>query len=313
MKFVFYTDVHLSGQTPHHREDDYQAALVAKMEEIYQTAVDERVDFLICGGDLFNSHRIFSYELLNPIMDAMCDSGLPTYFVVGQHDIIGYNATTYKSSTLAFVVERCNNVKVIWEPTDIGDVQLHASHVWEDPKDASKALLDSSKVNILVAHHLLTNKQTMFDTVNTGDFAKWMSAAGADYDMVLSGDLHDGYDTHEVNGMWFCNPGSIARQAISDIKRMPRFAVIEAEPGEIPIIDVRPVKCAEPGDKVFGESATEVMRTKGTFDPTAFVKEVEDFEVESADIYELVQKVGQTKKIRKPVLDYIASKSAKVS
>lgn len=313
MKFTFYTDVHLSGQTPRHREDDYQTALINKLAEIYQAAADEKADFLVCGGDLFNSHRIFSYELLGPVMDIMCDSGLNTYFAVGQHDLLGYNPSTYKSSSLAFVIGRCPNLHVLWESTKIGDVTLWASHVWEDPNDAAKNKLDPNQVNVLVSHHLLTNKKAIFEVVNTSDYAKVLRAGGANYDIVLSGDLHDGYDTHEEDGMWFCNPGSLARQAVSDIKRHPRYAMIEADYDEIPIIDVREVKCAERGEVVFGESATELMRSTGTFDPTAFVREIEDFEVESSDIHELVQKVGTAKGIRKPVLDYIATKSAQVS
>ena len=314
MKFVFYTDVQLSGQTPRHREDDYQGALISKLEEIYQAAIDERADFLVCGGDLFNSHHIFSFErVLTPIMDVMCESGLDTHLIIGQHDILGYNPKTYKSSTLAFVVGRCEGLRVVWGETSMEDISLWSSHVWEDPKEAAKNKLDPNKVNVLVAHHLLTNKKTVFDTVNTGEFAGWMRDGGAEYNIVLSGDLHDGYNFHEVDGMWFCNPGSVARQAISDAKRMPRYAVIEVEPGEIPIIDVRDIKIAEPGDKVFGESAAEVMREHGDFDPTAFVKEVEDFEVESADVHELVQKVGRAKGVRKEILDYIAGKSGKIA
>jgi len=313
MKFVFYTDVHLSGKTPIHREDDYQAALIAKLEEVYKTAVAEKADFLVCGGDLFDSHRIFSYELLGPVMDIMCDSGLNTYFAVGQHDLLGYNPKTYKSSTLAFVIERCANLSVIWEPVIVGDITLRASHVWEDPAEAANFSLDPKQVNVLVSHHLLTNKKQMFEVVNTTEYAKVLRKGGANFDIVLSGDLHDGYDLHEDDGMWFCNPGAMARQAISDIKRRPKFAVIEAEPGEIPIIDVREIKCAADGEDVFGERAAEVMRSKGSFDASVFIKEIEDFEVESADIHDLVQKVGRARNIRKPVLDYIATKSAKIS
>jgi DNA repair exonuclease SbcCD nuclease subunit len=313
MKFVFYTDVQLSGKTPRHRIDDYPQALIDKMAEIYQAAIDENADFLVCGGDIFNSHRIFNYDLLNAIMDIMQDSGLETYITIGQHDILGYNRKTYKSSALAFVVGRHCNLHIIWEPVTIGDVQLIASHVWEDPKEASTYPLDDSKYKVLVAHHLLTNKKTMFDTVNTGDFAKWMREGGAEYNMVLSGDLHDGYDLHEVDGMWFCNPGSIARQAISDIKRLPRYAMIEASPGDIPIIDIRDVKCAKVGEDVFDESVTEIVRQRDDFDPTAFINEVEEFEIESADVHELIQKVGKAKRISKEILEYISIKSEKSS
>jgi len=312
MKFLFFTDVHLSAQTPVHRTDDYQAALLGKLEEVYQTAKDEKVDFLVCGGDLFNGHRMFSYPFLNSMMEIMCDSGLKTYLVVGQHELMGYNDKTYDSSTLAFVVKRSHGtLKVIRGSEELGDVVLWSSHVYDELELAAKNKLNDDVINVLVAHHLLTNKKTVFETVNTGEFAKAMHKAGVNYDIVLSGDLHDGYDVHESDGMWFCNPGSLARRAISDTKRTPRFAVIEVEPNEIPIIDVREVKCAQRGEDVFGESAAEIIRERDDFDPTAFIKEVEEFEVESADIHELVQKVGQAKGIDKKVLDYLASKSAK--
>ena len=313
MRFVFYTDVQLSGQTPKNRVDNYQKALVDKMEEVYEVARSTGADFIVCGGDLFNSHRIFSYELLSPVMDVLCDSEIDTYITIGQHDILGYNRDTYKSSTLAFVCNRCPALKVIWDAVNIGPVTLHSSHVWEDPKDACDSFNNSKQYNIMVAHHLLTNKKTIFDTVNTGDFRKWMVDAGACYDMVLSGDLHDGYDTHEVDGMWFCNPGSVARQAISDRLRMPRFAVIDVEPGEIPVIDVRDLACAKPGEDVFGESVAEIARTQAGFDPTVFVSKMEEFEADSADIHELIQKVGLAEGWPKEVLDYLASKATATS
>lgn len=314
-KFVYYTDPHFAGENPQRRIDDYPRAILDKLKEIYQVAVDEDVDFVVSAGDIFNGHRMFNLELLGELMDMIRDSGLKTYTVVGQHDIFGYNASSYyKSSTLAFIERRKVGLEVIWNPVKVGDVQLVPSHVWEDPKDAANHELDDSAYVVLVAHHLMTNKtKTMFDTVNTGDFAKWMRDGGADYDMVLSGDLHDGYPVHDVDGMWFCNPGSLARRAISDGHRWPQYAVVEAEPGGIPIIDVRRIRCARSGDDVFGESAADVMRERSDFDPTAFIKEIEEFEVESADVNEMIRKIGKAKGIRMEVLDYIDSKKIKVS
>jgi DNA repair protein SbcD/Mre11 len=309
MRIYFYTDTQLSGQTPRHRVDNYQKSLLDKIEEVYTAAKKGKADFLICGGDFFNSHRIFSYELLNRTMDILCDSGLDTYMVIGQHDLLGYNPTTYKSSTLAFVVERCPSLRVVWEPVDLGDVTISASHVWDEVMDAGKTPVKDGAFNILIAHHLLTSKKAMFDVVNTTEFATKCQLDGGNYDLVLSGDLHEGYPVHEVNGMWFCNPGSLARQAINDRERTPQYAVIEAEPNQIPIIDVVPIKCALPGSDVFGESAVELMRTGTKFDPTAFVEEIGDFEAESSNVHDLVQKIGKSKGIRTEVLAYLATKA----
>jgi DNA repair exonuclease SbcCD nuclease subunit len=310
MKFVFYTDSQLSGMTPRHRTDDYQDALASKIEEVYKTAQAEGADFLVNGGDMFNSHRIYSYELLSRVMDAVCDSGLDTWVIIGQHDLTGYNRETYTSSTLAFVANRCNRFQVLWETQKIGDVVLHSSHVWEDPMAASRYVLDPNKFNVLVSHHLLTNKKTIFDVVNTGEYHDKLKAAGVEFDLVLSGDLHDGYDVHQHGKTWFCNPGSMARQASSDAKRMPQFAIVECEVGQIPTIDVRQFQCARPGDEVFGQSLAEVAREAVTFDPTAFIDEISSFEAESSDVHELIQKTGKVKGIRSEVLGYLARKSA---
>ena len=286
--------------------DDFQGSILRKIEEVYEVSRNEGCEFVVCGGDIFNSHRIFSYELLGSAMDLICDSGLDTYTVVGQHDLIGYNRETFKSSTLAFVVDRCPSLRVIWEPTTVGCVRLAASHVWEDPKDVGSHEMDRDFVNVLVAHHLLTDKDTVFDIVNTSDFVGWMKDEER-YDIVLSGDLHCGYSVHEVDGVWFCNPGSLTRQSTNDRMRSPKFAIIDVEAGGIPIIDERELECAQKGDVVFGESAAEIMRSDLKLNPSVFIREVEEFEAESVDIQELIQKVGKVRGIRQEVLNYLAS------
>ncbi len=310
MRLIFFTDVQLSGLTPRHRVDDYQNALASKVEEVYSVAANEEADAVICGGDLFNSHRIFTYELLSRVMDAICDSGVNTWTIIGQHDLTGYNQDTYKSSTLGFVASRCNRFKVIWEPVKISSVTLFPSHVWEDPMDAARFAPVAGQFNILVSHHLLTNRQTVFETVNTEDYWRKLRETGVEFDLVLSGDLHDGYEVHQCGNTWFCNPGSVARQAISDISRVPKYAVIDVEPGNVPVIDVRAFKCAAKGEDVFGENVAEVAGNPLDFDPTAFVKEIEGFEAESADVHELVQKTGKARGIRGPVLEYLARKAS---
>jgi DNA repair exonuclease SbcCD nuclease subunit len=309
MRFTFYTDLHLSGQTPAHRVDNYQQALVDKLGEVYTVAKANGSDFVVFGGDLFHSHRIFSYELLSPVMDILCDSKIDTYLVIGQHDILGYNPETYRSSTLSFIINRCPALKVLWEPITVGCVHLCPSHVWQPLAEAANYELEKGKVNVLVAHHLITNKKTMFESLSSDDFVKTIKAAGKNFDVVVSGDLHDGYQTHLVEDTWFCNPGSIARRATSDMNRPPKFAVVDVEPGTIPVITEQKVKCAKDGVVVFGESIAETMRTEFEFDPSAFVKGIEEFESESSEVHELVQKVGKSKGIRAEVLDYLASKS----
>lgn len=317
MRFAFWTDLHLSGQTPRHRVDDYQFALISKIHEVYKAAHRDGADFVVCGGDTFDAHRMFSYSLLGKLMDMLCGYNIDTYFAVGQHDIHGYNPWTYQSSTLCFMISRSSQLHLLdeEEPRRVGDIELRPSHVWNEPKEAAEHTTDDNAVSVLVAHHLLTNKSTVFDTVSTTDFASWMHEGQARYDMVLSGDLHDGYSPHEVDDMWFCNPGSMARRAISDMHRTPCYAIIDVEPGAIPVIDVRELQSAQPGHEVFEETAAELLRKQGEghdlsqFDASAFVNEMEQFEAQSANICDLIQKAGHSKGLRPEVMKYLAKKS----
>ena len=309
MKLLFYSDMQLSGKRPRHRVDDYPRALVTKMAEVYATASRHGCEFVVFGGDFFNSHRVFSYELICDAMEIVCGSDLVTYAIVGQHDVYGYNPETFKSSTLAFMTRLCPQFKVLWEPTTHGCVRLHASHVWDDLENSRRVSFDGSEyVEVLVAHHLLSKGKQMFDVVSTADFGH-----GCPYDLVLSGDLHTGYPPHQVDSTWFANPGAMARQKIAEIERPVRCAVIDVELGVDPIIEYIPVVSAQPGTKVFGESFTEVVRgTDATteFDPTTFLGIMEKFEATSADIYELVRQAAHEARLKPACLEYLMSKKS---
>jgi hypothetical protein len=193
----------------------------------------------------------------------------------------------------------------MWQPIEAAPgVWLHPSHVWDDVNKALNPTgINQSAVNILVAHHLIHNKPKAFETVPTTFFKD------APYDVVLSGDWHGGFEPHEVNGRWFCNPGALARRAIDEIDRTPMVAIIEVEKGMFPIIEQKILRATKPGKDVFGQDVMDVMnKAKEDFDPTKFVEDIEDFEAVAVDIHELVQKAGTAKGIRKEILDYLSSK-----
>jgi len=304
MKFLFYTDIHLSGMTPRHRVDNFSQALIGKLRESYSLAESLDCEFIAFGGDFFNSHRIFSYEIISEAMDIVGGSKLVTYAAVGEHDLFGHSPDTFATSTLAFFERHCPKLYILREPFEIGNVVLHAKHEWEDMRESMKRKVDESKLNILICHELITNQSPMFDVISTE------SLKPCPFDIVVSGDLHDGFEPHEVDGKWFVNPGSLARRAINDSYRMPQVAVIDMEKGQIPVIEMRRLECAKTGSEVFGESIAEIARSKDDFDGEAFAEEMLEFEAESVDVHELIQKVGRKKGLRDEVLDYLATKKS---
>ena len=302
MKFLFFTDIHLSGVNPRHRVDDFPRTMLEKLRETYTIAEEMGCEFVAFGGDFFNSHRIFSYEVISEAMDVMCDSKLDTYACVGEHDLFGHSPKTYPSSTLAFMVRRCARFHILFDPIDLGNVVLHAKHEWENMQEAMKRQIDQTKLNVLICHELITNKHGMFDVIDT------KTLNPCPFDIVVSGDLHDGYEPHEVGNTFFCNPGSLARRAINDLNRTPQVAIIDATKGDVPVVMIHPITCAKPGSEVFGEGIAELARKTDEFNGEAFTEEMLDFESESVDVHELIQKVGVKNGIRKEVLDYLAQK-----
>jgi DNA repair protein SbcD/Mre11 len=301
-RMMFFTDCHLAGENPRHRKDNFAKALLEKQQEAYDLAEEENCDFVLFGGDWFNAHRIFSYDMIADSMDIVCSSNLQTYMCIGEHDLYGHNLDTYKSSTLAFFVRRCARVTVLWEPLEVAGVTLYGKHEPQKMADV-KPPEDLSKVNILVCHELITCNRPAFDIIDT------KTVAPLGYDLVVSGDLHDGYPTHKVENTWFCNPGSLARRTTADADRFPQVAIIEIEKGSDPIIDIRRLKCGKPGSEVFGESIVEVAKEMGDNSAAfAFADELLQFEAESTDVHELVQKAGAKAGLSEEILKYLASK-----
>jgi hypothetical protein len=204
---------------------------------------------------------------------------------------------------MAFMARHCGRFHVLWEPATVADVRLWPCHVWNNLEGTKGEKMDGGVLNVLVAHQSLTNKKKMFDVVSTADYG-----VGCPYRLVLSGHMHDGYDVHDVDGTTFCNPGGMARRAIDEIGRMPQVAVVEGEAGGSLSVELVGLRSARPGAQVFGEGVAEVAREMDGFDPTAFVSDIEKFEVSSVDVFDLVRQAGRKEGVRDEVLAYIEGK-----
>lgn len=305
-KFMFFTDSHLAGENPRHRIDDFPRSLIEKQREAYAIAEAENCDFVAFGGDWFNYYRIFNYDVIADSMDIVCGSKLQTYLVIGEHDLYGHNMDSYSSSTLAFFIRRCGRMTVLWEPEEVAGVVLYGKHEPTKMDDALAFKKDPAKCNILVCHELITCNAAPYDVISTS------TLRNTGYDMIVSGDLHDGYRPHEVDGTWFCNPGSLARRSTADASRFPQIAIVTIEKGKVPDIDIRRLKCGKPGSEVFGESIAEVAKD-GDADASGFTTELLQFEAEATDVHDLVQKAGSKAGLRDEVLTYLASKRTPVS
>lgn len=300
MRFLFYTDLHLNPKNPRHRIDDFPAALLAKLREIYSIAEREKVDFVLFGGDFFNAYRTYSYRLFIDAIDAVT---VKTWGIIGQHDLKGYNYDTLRTSSLGFFEYFCDNFQTIYEPLDFDEAFICPCHVYDDLEAIASQVTSRKKKSILVAHKLISDEKKIFDTFST-DTLK------CNFNLCLSGDYHAGFAQHSVGNTLYYNPGSIARISTKDIARQPKVALIRCEMGKPIEIQEILLSSAKPAEEVFGESIIEDVREQVhmEMDVSSFTVGFEELEKESTDVFDLLEKIGKKKAIRQPVMDYIMSK-----
>jgi len=86
MKLLYWTDPHFTSMNLDVRRDDYPEALFTKAQRVMQLAIDEKVDLILCGGDLYHTKRIGKpYE--NRLIELLSDTPIRQACVVGNHDI----------------------------------------------------------------------------------------------------------------------------------------------------------------------------------------------------------------------------------
>lgn len=301
MKFSFFTDIHLTDNTPKYRIDKYPEILVEKLRYVFQLSLENKCECVAFGGDFFDRKTIDDYSVIKSAINIINESGVKTYACVGEHDLYGHNKDSFPESALAFLCGFAPNYINLWNPVHLENgVSFYAKHEWEKMDDLRDIKVDTGRYNILLCHELLYNKKMPFGITNTADL-------DLQFDLVCSGDLHCGFNPHKVKNTWYCNPGSLARKATSDIKRMPKFFIIDVQKGYDPFIISKNLP-SKSGNEVFAKGLADIIKDYDSeYDMSAFVNGFDELKAERTDIYELFENYRITHDVKKDVAEYIES------
>ena len=213
-KLLFVTDVHARSVSPASRLDaDFMSAIEDKLGHVAAIASDKRVDMVILGGDMFDRPDVPNSVIIR-IMRAMHKIPGQVLSIVGQHDIYGYQKKSVATSAIG-VLNESGSLRVFDSISDKG-IFIKAIHAY-DKTDLN--IDESAKINIIVAHKLITNK-SIPGAISIAALEETNKA-----NIILSGDMHEPHDIM-VNGRLYLNPGSLTRLSISDINRKPQVAII---------------------------------------------------------------------------------------
>lgn len=269
MKALYFTDTHDMGRNPGARIDDYHQAIMRKFHEAVNTAIKEKVSFVVHGGDWWHTPKVANsiYNQHQRLLRKLRRKKIKVFVVPGNHDLYGYSMDTLDQTSLGSLVDAGlvtlltrNKGKLLDD--GIVKVQLlgreYSADIDQDPlKDYHVKINNKADWNFLFAHGMLLDKPFHPDVRYT-----LTKDVVTDADAVFTGHYHPGYKTHFVGSTEFFNIGSTGRDegSVDSVNRIPQYAIINFEKDDYQV-DVRPYKCAVDGNKVFDRSQIVQKKT----------------------------------------------------
>ena len=306
MKLLYFTDSHLRVTNPKNRTDDFYQTLKNKMNEILEISLEEDVDYILHGGDLFDRPDT-PISLVTDFSQIFQKFKSPIYIVSGNHDIFGHNPSTVHR-TMFGLLDSLGVIKMITDKVilkkdvtvqltsfpytiDMDNPHNREGYIVRDKGNADYAIhlthgfLIDKKPPEMIPHTLISD---ITDTVA---------------DVTFGGHIHYGFKTLNVDGKYFINPGSIVRisNSLSEFKRKPKIVILELT-DEINVREIN-LKTALPAEEVLDRSEIEHHKFK-TQQFNDFKSTIESSSnLRSFDVFDILVDIAKNENISKEVRD----------
>lgn len=316
LKFAFITDTHIDNKYGN-RIDNTIDSILSKIKQSYEIAEKEKCEFIIHGGDVFNrvSIKEKKEEVFLRLRHIITSSKLKTYFIFGQHDI-NYSKETYNNSSLKLLAGSCDGkMQLIDGKIEFDNCIIYSSHVYDDIEKIVYNILPCNKPTIVIAHCLLYDKKSFFDTIDVARIA----LKSKNVNLILSGDLHCGFPFQKHENTWFYNPGSLLRKSIDQKDRKPKLAIITINPffddWDIGLKEVE-LNCLS-GELCFSDKSENIkvkeLSEKDNLDITEFAQELCKFETKNIDVFDFLINAGKNKGIKESIIQRIYDYKNKIN
>ena len=307
MKFLYFTDMHIKGINPGKRKDTFYLTILKKLMEIGHVIQDEKINFVMVGGDLFDSPKI-SNQLLGEVAKIIKSWKVKVFVVPGNHDVYGQNISTLPHTSLG-ILERTGVVSILTRdvsPLYIGkrndpNYPLVAFTGQEYYQDIDTGLNNDyeiehsvADINILVAHGMLLEKpfhpdiaHTLIQDVTTGA------------DLVLSGHYHPDAVDVTIGSTRFMKPRSAARLEATkhNINHMPQYLIVDIEKQNNQVTfdcDMRDFTWAPAGNEIFDYDA-KVEENRYKNELKVFKEQIKNINLgDATKLTEMIKKIASS-------------------
>ncbi|MDI6601611.1 MAG: metallophosphoesterase family protein [Thermoanaerobacteraceae bacterium] len=261
MRFLFFTDTHIRGNSPANRKDNFPDTLEKKFNEIADMVRHEEVDYVLCGGDLFDN-PMPTIPVVTRYLGILRSMDVPIYAVAGNHDMYGHNPETLDRTMMGFlnsmdIITLIRPGQKIMLEKDGIRAQLTGQEFTYNLDDGTGEGYIVREKEADVAIHMVHGFLTDVRLFEGARYTTIDRIAETKADITLAGHNHAGFKDVIDGGRYIINPGGLARVTnhLSEIQRMPQVVIIELE-GKITIRKEK-LKTAKKGEEVLDRTALE--------------------------------------------------------
>lgn len=235
LKFITFTDVHISSVNPSSRKGSYENDIFEKLEQIRDMGKKENVDFFICGGDLFNLKAPMRnpHGLNSKIINLFKSFPAPIYMTEGNHDLRNDSYETFNDQPLnvIYASDALIQARNIKKTVNGITYRIRSIPFQEEPDLTTIEQANGDvDVSIFILH--------LYSTYDGGVLFKtkifsYSEIAKLNDDIFVLGHYHidQGVQVLSENGkdQHFVNVGAISRGSLSedDVMRQPKVALME--------------------------------------------------------------------------------------
>jgi len=272
VKFITFTDVHISAHNPQSRVGSYQNDILDKLRQIGAVGKKIGVDFYLLAGDLFN----LKYPMRNPhslntvLIETFKQYGAPVYATEGNHDLRNDSYATFDEQPLKVLYSSGALVQLRDVTIAEGDLRvgLRAFPFDENP-DLSVLPKRPSDVDFSVAVlHLYASAKG--GKYHSASMYSYDDIAQLGDDMFVLGHLHidQGITTSHVGGrnVTYINVGAVSRGSLADdnTTRAPKIGYVEVSKinGAVSVLAKSVRLKVKPAEEVFDLESHEKERKK---------------------------------------------------
>jgi DNA repair exonuclease SbcCD nuclease subunit len=313
MNLLFFGDLHIADKAPSGRVDDYLQSILKKLGAIADLCAEHKVKYALSTGDIFHikqPNRV-SHTIIQQLIREFKQFPCPVYVVPGNHDL-GPDGIESLSRQPLGVLLHADAVRLLTTEPEHFPEGNHVVWIIPRPYDAVAEGVYDNKTD--ATYYALTPEERTRIEKNPGPVIGLVhgSILGPgdsrqypyvnvdqipgieEYDLFISGHLHECLGVVPVGKTLFANPGSIARtrRDMASYARRVEVLIVNVQPDGVTVEEV-PLPGVAPALEVFGKREAIDDPARPSDEITKFVDMLgEGLRADELSIPELLAELG---------------------